>query len=117
LAAELTGQFAGQGLVVPVELTDELLQALALLVVQVGDTLDILALQVGEQSLDVVAGVGTLLRREQGAGEGFEETLQTRQQVVQQTGTNLRVIEQLVQPGLIATFHDHHSPGRSSHPE
>ena len=62
-------------------------------------------------------GVAALLRGEQGLGEGFEESPQTRQHPAQQTRADLRVVEQLIQTGLIATFHDQHSSGRHSHPE
>jgi hypothetical protein len=57
----LACQFRQQGLMVPVGLSHELLQALALAVVQVGNGFDILTAQLGEESLDVMVGVGLLL--------------------------------------------------------
>ena len=59
---------------VPVGLADELLQALAFAVVQVGDGLGVLALQVGEQALDVVVGVGALLGDSTGIGRRVRGT-------------------------------------------
>ena len=61
LGPDLAGQLGDEGPVVPEYLADELLESLAFAVVQVGDGLDILASQVGEQAADVVVGVGTLL--------------------------------------------------------
>jgi len=86
-------------------LSDELLDALAFAVVKVSDTLGVLALEVGQQTTDVMLGVGALLAAAQGSDEGFEESLQTRQQPAQQTRAYLRVVEQLIQAGLIAAFH------------
>jgi hypothetical protein len=47
--------------VVPEGLAEELLQRLPLLVVQVGNGLGVLVVQVGEQTLDIVLGVVSLL--------------------------------------------------------
>src|SRR5882724_518534 len=65
----------------------------------------VLAVEVGEQAADVVVRVGALLATAQGSDEGFEESSQTRQQAAQQSGAALRVVEQLIQAGLIAAFH------------
>jgi hypothetical protein len=50
LFADLPGQFRKPGAVVPGRLADELLQGLPFLVVQVGNGLDVLVLQVGQQA-------------------------------------------------------------------
>src|SRR5262249_24509929 len=73
---DLAGQLGDEGAVVPAGLSDELLQALALAVVKVGDGLSVLALEVGEQAADVVVGVGALLAAAQRADKGLEERLQ-----------------------------------------
>ena len=61
LDADLAGQFVQQRIVVPEGLAEELLQRLPLLVVQVGNGLGVLVVQVGEQTLDIVLGVVSLL--------------------------------------------------------
>src|SRR5262249_42154682 len=105
LLPDLAGQLADQGSVVPVGLAEELLEALALAVVQVGDGLSVLAGELGEQAADVVVGMGALLAAAQGPDEGLQESLQARQQPAQQGGADLRVVEQLIQAGLKAALH------------
>ena len=102
---DLAGQFGQQRPVVPVGLADELLQALAFPVVQVGDGLDVLAAQVGQQPLDVVPGVGPLLGRAEQRGEGLEEAFQPRQQAAQQAGRDLGIVEQFVQADAKTSLH------------
>src|SRR5262249_39545283 len=60
LLANLTNQFGDHGAVVPGGLADELLEGFARLVVQVGNGLDVLVLEVGDQAGDVVSGMGVL---------------------------------------------------------
>jgi len=61
LSADLAGQFGHQRSVIPRGLADELLEGLSLLVVVVGDGLDVLARDAREQSLEVAACVVPLL--------------------------------------------------------
>jgi hypothetical protein len=91
--ADLVDELGQQWLVVPGWLADELLQRLALLVVEVGDGLDVLGLDVGEQSLGVVRGVVLLGIDVEGGDEGLEERLQTRLQSAQQTRMDLGIRE------------------------
>ena len=65
---DLAGQFAEQGPVVPGGGADEVLEAVAVVVVAVGDRLGVLALQVGEEPGEVGPGVVPLLVADQ-AGE------------------------------------------------
>jgi hypothetical protein len=109
--ADLACEFTEEGFVVPGGLTDELLESLTFAVVQVGDGLGVLALEVGEQAADVVLGVGALLATAQGFDEGLGESLQPREQPAQQTRTALGVVEQLIQAGLIAAFQGSPPPG------
>jgi hypothetical protein len=113
----LVDQFADERFVIPGNLTDELLETLTFAVVKVGDTLSILALQVGEQTADVMMGVGALLRAAQGSDEGFQESFQTGQKAAQQGRADLSIVEQFIQAGLIAAFHDSSPLGRPSPPE
>ena len=76
---------------VPGGLADELLQRLALLVVQVGDGLGVLVLQVGEQPGDVVAGVVALLAALEEFDEGVEEAFQPGQHAAEDAGIDLGV--------------------------
>ena len=90
---------------VPVGLAEELLDSLALAVVQVGDRLGVLAGQVRQQALDVVAGVGPLLSRAQSLDERLQECFQPGHDATQQAGRDLGVLDQLVQPNAIPSFH------------
>jgi hypothetical protein len=56
-----------------------------------------LAGEVRQQPLDVVLSVGLLLRRTQRVEERLEEGFQTGQDAPQQTGRDLRIVEQFVQ--------------------
>ena len=103
--SHLPCQFGQQGPMVPVGLADELLQALALAVVQVGDGFDILAAQVGQKSLDVVVGVGLLPGRLQGLEEGLEEGLQSWQHAPEQVGRDVGIVEQFRQADTKSSFH------------
>jgi len=105
LCAHLACQLIEQGLVVPVGLAEELLESLALAVVQVGDALGVLAGQVGEQPLDVVPGVGTLLGGEQRLCERLQEGLQPAQRAAQQSGGDLGVGQQLAEAHAEASLH------------
>src|SRR4051794_30371911 len=60
--ADLTGQSLEQRLVVPRHMPDELLQALAFLVMKVGDRLAGLAFELGEETGHVLGGVPSLFR-------------------------------------------------------
>ena len=82
---------------VPVGLADELLQALPFPVVQVGDGLDVLAVEVGEQALDVVPGVGLLRGRLERVEERLEKGVQAWEDASQEARGDLGVAEQLVQ--------------------
>jgi hypothetical protein len=80
--------------------------ALAFAVVQVGDGLGVLAREVGEEALDVVASVGALLGGTEGANEGLQERFQPGQDTFEQARGDLGVVQQFVQAGTIAPLHD-----------
>jgi hypothetical protein len=86
-------------------LTHELLQALAFPVVQVGDGFDILATQFGEQSLDVVVGVGLLRGCFQRVEERLQEGLQSWQDAPEQCGWDVGIVEQFGQADTKTSFH------------
>src|SRR5262249_38093342 len=90
---------------VPVGLSDELLQSLALAVVQVGDGFNVLAAQFGQESLDIVVGVGLLLRGLQGVEEGLEEGLQSWQNAPKQVGWDVGIVEQFGEANAKSSFH------------
>ncbi len=115
--ADLAGKFADQRGMVPVNLSDELLEPLAFSVMEVGDALGVLAAQVGQQAADVMVGVDALLGADQRLGERLQEALQAWQHAAQQPRADLRVVEQLIQTGLIAGFHGSSPLGRPTLPE
>jgi hypothetical protein len=104
-AARLTGQLGEPGLVVPGGLADELLQGLARLVVEVGDGLDVLVLQSGEQAGDVVAGVQPLVAALQQRQEGGEEAFQAGEDAAGDAGIDLGIGQELATAGSIAAVH------------
>jgi hypothetical protein len=91
--------------VVPVGLAEELLQALPLAVVEVGDRLGVLAGEVGEEALDVVPSIGLLRCRTEGVEEGLEEGFAAWQDATQQTGRDLGIVQRLVQPDTESSLH------------
>src|SRR5262249_16268798 len=105
LGPDLGGQLAEQGAVVPAGLADELLEALALAVVQVGDGLGVLAGQLGQQALDAVPRVGPLLGRAQGPDERLQERFQPGHDATEQSRRDLSVLNQLVQPDALPSLH------------
>jgi hypothetical protein len=105
LRGDLTGQFADQRALVPGGLAEELLQALPLLVVEVGDALGVLAPQVGDQPGDVVVGVGGL-GFGQGGDERLQEALQAREHPAEHGRADLRVVQQLLQADAKSLLHD-----------
>src|SRR5262249_31989123 len=105
LLADLASQLGEPGLVGPRGLADELLQRLAFLVVQVGDGLDVLVLQRGDQAGDVVAGVGCLLAPLEVLDEGVEEAFQAGQDAAGDAGIDFGVGQEVVAAGGPAAFH------------
>jgi hypothetical protein len=101
----LPDQCGDERALVPGRLAEELLQALTLLIVEVGDALCSLVAQVGDEASRVVLGVRALLGGGQGGDEGFQETLQTREHTAQHPRIDHRVREQLVQPDAKSSFH------------
>ena len=93
LRPDLPRQLLHERPVVPLRLTHELLQALPLAVMQIGDRLNVLAVQVRQQTLDVVLGIGPLLRRLQSPDKRLQERLQTRQHALEQAGPDLCIVQ------------------------
>ena len=115
LRAHLPHQFSQQRLVIPLRLADEFLQTLPFPVVQISNRFHILAVQVRQQSLDVVPGVGLSLRRLQDRDEGLQKGFQPGQHAAQQAGADLSIVEQFVQPNSKSSFH-RYSPFSGFHP-
>ena len=90
---------------VPGRLADELLQRLPLLVVQVGDGLDVLVLQVGYQPGDVGACVAALFAPLEQLDEGVEEAFQPGQHATEDAGIDFGVGQELVTACGKAAFH------------
>ena len=105
LGADLPGHFPKQGRMIPGRTANELLQGQPILVVQVGDGLDILALQVRQQPGDVTPGVRLLLRLPQTVNKRLEEVLQPRLHVTKHTRINDRILQRLLHPCGKASFH------------
>jgi len=105
LRPHLPRQFRQQGAVFPLGLADELLQTLPLAVVQIGNRFNVLAVQVRQQTLDVVPGVGLLFRRTQRGDERLQERFQTRHHAAQQTRMDLGIIKQFVESDTKTPLH------------
>ena len=67
-------------------MSDELLDALALLIVEVGDPFAGLALQFGNQTHDVLGGVADLLRPQEVLDEGLDELIEPGRQARSSSG-------------------------------
>ncbi len=90
---------------VPGGLAQELLQGLPLLVMQVGDGLGVLLVQVGEQALHVVLRVAALLVARQRRDERLQEGCQAGQHALQQAGRDLSIFQQFVQADAEPSLH------------
>jgi len=93
LNPDLPGQLGLQAPVVPVGLADELLKALPLPVVQVGDRLDVLRPEVRQEALDVAGGVAAPGVGPEGRGERPDEPLQAGGHAPQQARVDPGVVE------------------------
>src|SRR5262249_45003939 len=105
LDTDLADQFVQEGAVVPEGLAQELLQGLPLLIVQVGDGLGVLVVQLGEQSLDVVLGVVPLLGACQRGDEGLQERLQAWQHAPQETRWDFSIVKQFLEADAETSLH------------
>ena len=72
---------------------------------QVGDGLGVLAVQVGQQTLDVVLGVVPLLLSRQRRDERLQEGFQTWQHAPQQARRDLGLFKQFVQADAEPSLH------------
>src|SRR5262249_23925014 len=81
------------------------LGGLPFLVVEVGDGLDVLVRQVGEQAGDIAAGMLLLLAPLERGDEGVEEALQPGQHAPEEGRIHLGVGSQLLTAGSKATPH------------
>ncbi len=102
---DLPSQFHQQGLVIPRTLADKLLQSLPLLVAQVSDRFHVLPLQARHQARQVVPRVLFLFGLLQTSGKGLHKLLQPRQHAPEHRGSHHRIVKQLAQPNLKASFH------------
>src|SRR5262249_25071709 len=103
--AALADHFVQEGAVVPEGLAQELLQGLPLLIMQVGDGLGVLVVQLREKSLNVVLGVVPLRRACQRRDERFQEGLQAWQHAPQQTRRNFSIGKQLLEADAETSLH------------
>jgi hypothetical protein len=106
ILADLAGQGGEQGLVVPGHRADEVLQALSLLVMEVGDRLGGLATELGEQAGDGLGDVTTLLGLVERLGEGLDEGFEPFEKPLDQLGRDLGLSEHLFELKLVTLFHD-----------
>ena len=90
---------------VPVRLADELLEALPVPVVQIGDRLDVLRPEVRQEAPDVAGGVAASGAGPEGLGERSDELVQAGGPATQQARVDLGIVEQLTQPDAEPTFH------------
>ena len=113
--ADLTCQGGEQRLVVPGHLPDELLQALAFLVVKVGDRLAGLAFELGEEPGHVLGGMPPLLRPGERLRERLGERFEPLQKALHQLRRDLGLGQHLFQANLVTPFHGRLPSGRLRH--
>ena len=89
----------------PLRLTDELLQALPFPVVEIGNRFSVLAVQIRQQPRHVLLGIGPLFRCLQRFDERTQERFQPWQYSTQQSAQNLGILEQFIQPDTKTSFH------------
>ena len=111
LAADLLGQLLDQGPVVPGGGADEVLQAVPVLVVAVGDRLGVLVAQVGDQPGQVGPGVVLLLAAHQALGEGPGELGEALEAAPEDLWGDLAFVEQLLLAEPVTPVH-RPPPGR-----
>ena len=105
LAAHLAGQLAQQGPVVPGRGADEVLEAMPLLVMAVGDRLGGLVLQVGDEPGQVGPGVVALLPASQALGERPGEVGEAFEAALEDLGGDLAFVEQLLLAEPVTPVH------------
>ena len=76
LLADLPGQGREHRLMIPRHISDELLNPLPWLIVQVGNPLARLALELGDQSHEILGGVPDVLRPQEVLDKGFDELIE-----------------------------------------
>jgi hypothetical protein len=104
--ADLAGQRGEQGIVVPGDRPDEVLQTLPLAIMKVGDRLARLPRKFGEQAGQIFGSMTPLLRLEERGGERLDEALETTEEALHQYGRDIGLGQHLSKLKLIATFHD-----------
>ena len=90
----------------PRHIPDELLEALTLPVVEIGDALGRLAFKFRQKPGQVCHGVPPLLGLGQGCGERQDEGLQPCQQALSHLRGDLRLSQHPFQLQLVTAFHD-----------
>ena len=105
LAAHLAGQLAQQGPVVPGRGADEVLEAVPLLVVAVGDRLGVLVLQVGDEPGQVGPGVVALFLADQALGERPGEVGEAFEAALEDLRGDLALVEQLLLAEPVTPVH------------
>jgi hypothetical protein len=96
--------------VVPRNLPNELLDALPLLIMQVSDPFAGFVLELGQKSGHVLNSVAVLLGLAQTRRKRVNESLQTRQQTVDQLGGHLGLSQHFSQPRVESSIHDSFPP-------
>jgi hypothetical protein len=84
---------------------DELLDALALLIMEVCDPLAGLVLEVRQQSGRVLEGVASLGGLVECLRERLDEGLQPRQHPLEHLGGDFRILQHFLQPRFVSPFH------------
>jgi hypothetical protein len=90
----------------PRNVPDELLEALALPVVEVGDALGRLVVEFRQEPDEVLDGVPPLLGLGQGRGERQDKLFQPGEQALGQLRGDLRLGQHPFQLQLVTAFHD-----------
>ena len=87
-------------------LSDELLNALPFLIMEIGDRFTGFVLEFGEQSGDVFYGVPVMLGPGERCGKRVNEVIQTREQAVDEFVGHLGLSQHFLQPRIESSIHD-----------
>ncbi len=104
-SSHLVCQLGQHRTMIPFRLADELLQCLSLTVMKIRDRFNVLAIQVGQQTRNILPGIELLFAHTQCSEKRLQKRFQARHQTTRQTVRNLGIFQQLAQPNTKTSLH------------